>query len=64
MRTIDEQFTRRTGRWAVWWRDLRLLIRIAQMLWAYFTDGSRIRRAYRRAQALGETYWLDEELGQ
>ena len=41
-------------------RDLRLLGRMAAMLFGYFAVGGRLRRRYRRAQRRGETYWLDE----
>ena len=42
-------------------RDLRRLRRIAGIAYTYWTQGSRVRRAYRMAQARGETLWLDEK---
>ena len=42
-------------------RDLRRLRRIAGIAYVYWTQGWRLRRAYRMAQARGETLWLDEE---
>jgi hypothetical protein len=40
-------------------RDLRLLLRMAGMLLQYATTGARLRRAYRRCEARGETFWVD-----
>ena len=40
-------------------RDVALLWRIASMVFQYFVAGGRLRRAYRRMQARGETLWLD-----
>ncbi len=62
MRTIDEQAI--TGR--SWWqglgRDVRLLLRIAHMLYAYLVVGRRIRQAYRAREAQNEIFWVDEEM--
>ena len=44
-----------------WRRDLRLLLDLAVMLGVYWTVGARLRRRYRRKQARGETFWVDEE---
>jgi hypothetical protein len=41
-------------------RDLRRLRRLAYILYVYCVAGSRVRRAYRKAQAEGTTLWLDE----
>jgi hypothetical protein len=41
-------------------RNVRLLLRMAGMLFQYATTGTRLRRAYRRCEARGETLWLDE----
>ena len=41
-------------------RDLKLLGRMAAMLYGYFTVGGRLRREYRRAERRGETFWVDE----
>jgi hypothetical protein len=56
MRTLDTR-----DQPIAWRRDLRLLKDLAAMLWIYWTTGARLRRAYRRKQARGETFWLDEE---
>jgi hypothetical protein len=47
------------GGTAGWSRDLALLWRIAAMIWQYCVPGGRLRRAYRRKEARGETYWVD-----
>jgi hypothetical protein len=41
-------------------RDLKLLGRMAAMLFGYCVPGGRIRREYRRRERRGETLWLDE----
>lgn len=41
-------------------RDLRRLWRLTAIAWVYWTRGGRLRRAYRRARARGETLWLDD----
>jgi len=38
--------------------QLWLMLRIA---WAWLTTGGRVRRRYRRHQAEGTTYWIDED---
>ncbi|MDH3675867.1 MAG: hypothetical protein OES12_10260 [Anaerolineae bacterium] len=62
MRTIDEQFSRDTSFWQRLMRDLRLLSRIFQMLYAYLVLGGSVRRKYRAKAARGEIFWVDEEL--
>jgi len=62
MRTIDEQTIKGSSFWQSVVRDVRLLWRIGQMLFAYLVMGRRIRRAYRAKAARGETFWVDEEL--
>ncbi len=62
MRTIDGQLVKGTSFWAQLWRDVRLLWRIAQMLYAYLVRGHRTRQAYRAKEARGEVFWVDEEL--
>ena len=62
MRTIDEQSIKGTSFFQQLGRDARLLLRIAQMLYAYLVAGRHIRRRYRTLEARGETYWVDEEL--
>jgi hypothetical protein len=54
MRTLVEASDGRA-----WRRDLRLLQRMAGMVFQYATMGARLRRAYRRCQSRGETFWLD-----
>jgi hypothetical protein len=46
-------------RLAEWRRDLALLGRLAAIVVYYATTGVRLRRAYRRCEARGETLWLD-----
>lgn len=55
MHTLDS-----AGRESRLRRDLRLLGRMAAMLFGYFVVGGRMRREYRRREALGETFWVDE----
>lgn len=42
-------------------RDLRLVADLAAMLFGYWIVGGSLRRRYRRKQARGETFWVDEE---
>lgn len=62
MRTIDDQFIDETSFWQTLLRDVRLLKRISRMVFAYFTEGRRIRLLYRQKQAEGKTFWVDEEV--
>jgi hypothetical protein len=62
MRTIDQRFTRDTSFWQRLGRDVRLLWRMAQMLYAYLIIGRRIRQSYRAKEARGDVFWVDEEL--
>jgi len=62
MRTIDEQAIKGTSFWQQVGRDVRLLRRIAQMLYTYLVIGRGIRRKYRDKETRGEVYWVDEEL--
>ena len=62
MRTIDERFTRDSSFFQRLSRDVKLLWRIGQMLFAYLVAGRRIRQRYRLKEARGEIYWVDEEL--
>ena len=62
MRTIDEQAIKGASFWQQVGRDVRLLLRIAQMLYAYLVIGRSIRRKYQDKAARGEVYWVDEEL--
>jgi len=60
MRTVDTPTS--SGR--NWWRktrtDLALLGRIVRMVISYGTDGRKIRKIYRRAQAGGQFVWVDD----
>ncbi len=47
------------ARASAWRRDVRLLSRMAAMLFHYVTAGGRLRRLYRRLEARGEVYWVD-----
>ena len=40
--------------------DLRLLRRMAAMLYQYWIVGGRLRREYRRREARGEVFWVDD----
>jgi len=42
-------------------RDLRLLADLGAMLFGYWIVGGALRRRYRRKEARGETFWVDEE---
>ena len=64
MRTTE---SRTTGALNVWGRlrsDVVFLIRLTRMILYYWIVGGRIRKAYRRCQARGEIYWVDEEPGE
>jgi hypothetical protein len=41
-------------------RDLKLLGRMAAMLYGYFAVGGRLRREYRRCERRGDMFWVDE----
>lgn len=47
------------GRWQVWRRDMRLLLRLASYALLWLTLGVLVRRAYRRAQRSGEPLELE-----
>ncbi len=61
MRTFEEKAG--GGRWFTLRRDVTAARRILRMLIGYFTHGARVRAAYRRKEAAGETYWVDEDAG-
>ena len=44
-------------------RDWALARRILGMLWFYFTEGRRVRKAYRARSRQGQTYWVDRPGG-
>ena len=56
MRTLDT-----APQQSPWRRDLSLLFRIAGMLLGYWLVGGRMRRRYRKKEARGETFFVDEE---
>ena len=61
MHTLDSQFTTSNSAWRRLWRELRLLLRIGKMTMLYVIVGVRVRRKYRRKQASGSVYWLDDD---
>ena len=61
MRTLDAQNARSFSLGARAVRDLKLLLRLAAMLTAYFTKGALIRHEYRKRERRGEIYYLDDE---
>lgn len=62
MRTVDHPS--RAGHSLHDWlgERLRLALRIGGMVFYYFTEGRRIRKAYERREASGETFWVDESM--
>lgn len=64
MKTIESGPSRGRSRFAGIREHIRLVMRIGGMLIHYFTTGRRVRQAYRRCEATGETYWVDEGLGE
>ena len=41
------------------WRDVRMLGYILEVIWAWTVVGGRVRRAYRRCERSGDTWWID-----
>lgn len=62
MRTIEDAAAVETA-WARAVRDLRLLRRLARLVWSYSFRGALIRRRYRQKERRGEVFYVDEELG-
>lgn len=60
MRTIDTPSSQDRGWWVKLRSDVSLLARLIRMTIAYSTAGRRVRRLYRRAEARGETFWVDD----
>jgi hypothetical protein len=56
MRTLDTAPRQSPRR-----RDLSLLFHMAGMLLGYWLVGGRMRRRYRKKEARGETFFVDEE---
>ncbi|MEZ4588129.1 MAG: hypothetical protein R2909_17260 [Gemmatimonadales bacterium] len=42
-------------------RDLATLRAMLRIAWGWLVTGGRVRRRYRRHQAEGTTYWIDED---
>lgn len=61
MRTVDNPASADQGLWKKLGTDLALMRRLAGMMLFYWTKGRKIRAAYRRCEASGETFWLDDE---
>lgn len=61
MHTVDSQLITSRSVWSRLRRDLRLLVRIVKMTKQYVLAGGRVRRRYRRSQARGSIYWLDDD---
>lgn len=61
MHTLDERASRSGGLLNRLRRDVRLLVSITRMLIQYFTEGGRVRKAYRQHIQRGDVLWLDED---
>jgi len=61
MRTVDNPASEKQTRWQKLRSDVALLFRFAGMTLYYFTEGRRLRKAYRACEARGETFWVDED---
>ncbi len=61
MHTLDERGSQSSGFFSKLRRDAALLLSIARMLRQYFTQGRKIRNAYRQHELRGDVLWLDEE---
>lgn len=60
MRTIDHPARTRHSLFG-WVRErFRLSLRIGGMVLYYFTEGRRVRKAYKHCEASGDTFWVDE----
>ena len=62
MRTVEDAGAGLGSRRARLARDIRVLRRIAGLLWAYGVTGASVRRRYRRAQREGDVFLVDEEI--
>lgn len=56
MHTLDS-----ATRGGTWRRDVLLLWRMAAMLVHYWVEGGRVRWRYRRREARGEIFFVDDE---
>ena len=63
MRTVDQGDARSHSLPARLRRDWALVLRILGMLWFYFTEGRRVRRAYGACEREGKMYWVDRPGG-
>ncbi|RMF77479.1 MAG: hypothetical protein D6737_17570 [Chloroflexi bacterium] len=62
MRTIDSSYSGQINRLERLKRDVRLLWRIARMLYSYLVEGHRIRKRLHDKEARGEIFYVDEDL--
>jgi len=61
MKSFQERFyLRERTLLKILWRDLRMLAYILQVACAWLLTGGRVRRAYRRCERQGATWWIDE----
>ena len=63
MRTVDHPDARSYTLAARLKRNWALAKRILNMLWFYFTEGRRVRRAYGSCEREGSIYWVDRPQG-
>ncbi len=63
MRTVDHADPRAHSLAARLARDWALARRILRMLWFYFSEGRRVRKAYAACQQERRTYWVDTPNG-
>ena len=61
MRTTESRIAGALSGWSRLRRDVVFLISLTKMIVYYWIAGRRIRKTYRRCQARGGTYWVDEE---
>ena len=64
MRTTESRTAGTLNVWGRLRRDVVFLTSLTRMILYYWIAGGRIRKAYRRCQARGEIYWVDEEPGE
>ena len=64
MRTVDHGDAHSHSLGARWRRNWALARRILGMLWFYFTEGRRVRKAYAACEREGRTYWVDKAGGE
>ena len=64
MRTVDHEGARSHGLRTRIRRNWALARRILGMLWFYFTEGRRVRKAYAACEREKTTYWVDRPRGE